>query len=196
MKMNVYEKLAKAKEIFHNEQITKSKTNTFAKFKYMELSDIIPVLDRVEKELKVVVMTTFTNELVTTKFINIEEPSEVIEFTSSYNIDLETGQIKGVQKVGAQHTYFRRYMLMLVFEIIENDAVEEQTGKPQTQKAQKAPKKPQNNAVKEEFKQLANEYSTRNNVTLKDIFSEFNITGNSTDEEIAQATMTLKQVLF
>lgn len=127
--------------------------------------------------------------------VNIDNTEEK-HLVSGFGTGIDTGD-KGWGKAS---TYALKYCLMNAYKIPTGDDPDFEASpeydKPQTQKAQQVPKKPQKNAVKEEFKQLANEYSTRNNVALKDIFSEFNITGNSTDEEIAQATMTLKQVLF
>lgn len=134
VKKNIYQKLISARDIFATEEIKKSKTNTYAKYKYMELDDILPISKKIEKEIGAVVVISFEGNSVIGKFVNTDKPDEEIVFKSYYSETLSTGKINGVQQIGAQHTYFRRYMYMLVFDIIENDIVEMNTGKEKVEK--------------------------------------------------------------
>jgi len=174
MKENIYQKLTKARMMILEKELKKSATNNFAKFKYMELTDIIPVTEKICNEIGITVITSFTDDLATTKVINHDNIEEVIEFTSPFNILLETGQIKGAQRIGALHTYFRRYMLMLVFEIMEHDAIDSQ--EPES-KSKPIIKKEIKNSKEEEEKQL-----------LKNEFIELNKKYKFTKEELKKIT--------
>ena len=161
--LNVYQKLTKARTMLLEQELKKSATNSFAKFNYMELTDIIPVTEKICSEIGISVITSFEEELAVTKVINHDNMEEVITFTSPFNLALETGQIKGAQKVGALHTYFRRYMLMLVFEIMEHDAIDGQdsTGaKPLPKKGKQEPKQVdlELEAIKNEFIKMNKEH--------------------------------------
>jgi hypothetical protein len=161
-KLNVYQKLTKARNMLLEQELKKSATNNFAKFKYMELTDIIPATEKICEEVGITIITSFNDELATTKVINHDNIEEVIEFTSPFNTNLETGQIKGAQKIGALHTYFRRYMLMLVFEIMEHDAIDGADNTKPTKKANSKNAAPKQvdlelEAIKNEFIKLNKE---------------------------------------
>jgi hypothetical protein len=74
-----------------------------------------------------------------------EENYQYIEYAFVNVVDLKSGeeelfkketrecQVQGaqpIQNLGSKSTYMKRYMYMDVFEIVENDAIEENTGKP------------------------------------------------------------------
>lgn len=61
--------------------------------------------------------------------INLENEDDVIELTKeTANVNLQASQ--PIQNLGGKTTYMKRYMYMDLLEINENDAVEEETGKP------------------------------------------------------------------
>lgn len=82
-------------------------------------------------------------ETVTTE----EENFQYVEYAYLQVIDVETGDVEEfkketrecqvqaaqpIQNLGSKSTYMKRYMYMDVFEINENDSIEENTGKPVT----------------------------------------------------------------
>lgn len=120
--MNVFEKLNEARLLFQNANVKKSGQNKFAGYTYYELSDILPAINKIAKELKFCCVVNFTSELATLSFVDCEN-NEKIDFTSP----MATASLKGcheVQNTGASETYLKRYLYQNCFEIVENDALD------------------------------------------------------------------------
>ena len=120
--MNVYEKLATARVEFQNRKPKMSGKNKFAGYTYFELSDILPVINQIGKEIGFVTVVSFTKEIGSLLFIDSEKPSDVIGFESP----MSTASLKGcheVQNLGAVETYVKRYLYQNAFEIVESDAL-------------------------------------------------------------------------
>ena len=121
--MNVYQKLQKCRFELQNMKLKKSGNNKFAGFTYFELSDFLPSINELCEKHGLFTRTTFTSDLAMLEVINAEMPEEVIVFTSPQ----AEATLKGchaIQNVGAVETYQRRYLLMVAFEIVENDALD------------------------------------------------------------------------
>lgn len=120
--MNVYEKLAKARVMFQANNPKMSGKNTYAGYTYFELSDILPVINKIGAEIGFVCEVSFSGESATLLFRNTEKPDEFITFTSP----MSTASLKGcheVQNLGAVQTYIKRYLYQNAFEIVESDAL-------------------------------------------------------------------------
>ena len=101
-----------------------------------------------KQELPTKTTTTYINNEageVVEEVVTKEENFTYVEYANLAVIDVETGDeelfkketanvslqaAQPIQNLGGKSTYMKRYMYMDVFEINENDAVEEQTGKP------------------------------------------------------------------
>ena len=198
---NIQSKLLKMRKGFLESNIKKSAENTYAKYSYYTLEDILPVLQMVQEENKALVTTSFeyddaNNQIAITRVINIEDATDVIEFKSCVDIFLPVMKIKGTQAIGANHTYFRRYMLLIVFEINEADVIEMTTGMPENKKANITPNKQAVNnddltKIKEEFKNNAQSYANFKEKNIKDIFNDLKINGTSSKKEIESANKML-----
>ena len=132
---NITKKLAKARIMFQSKGVTMSGENTFAKYKYYELSDILPVTNKINEELGILTMVSFTADLATCEVID-SESGEKITFTSP----MSTANLKGchdVQNLGAVQTYIKRYLYQNVYEITESDVLDGTMGKDE-----KTPPKP------------------------------------------------------
>jgi hypothetical protein len=118
--MNVYEKLVDARIRFQSSNPKMSGENTFAKYKYFELQDILPAINLLSKELKFICRVTFREDLARLDFIDTEKPDDFISFDSPFS----TASLKGcheVQNLGAVETYLKRYLYQNCFEIVESD---------------------------------------------------------------------------
>jgi len=118
--MNVYEKLNEARKMFQDKKIKMSGKNLFSGYSYYELSDIIPEINILAKELKFSCVVSFYDELANLSFIDVEKPADIITFSSP----MSTANLKGchpVQNLGAVETYIRRYLYQTAFEIVETD---------------------------------------------------------------------------
>ena len=105
-------------------------------------------IDKEKQELPSKTTTTHINNdegAIVEEVITKEENFTYTEYANLLVIDVETGEedlfkketanvslqaAQPIQNLGGKSTYMKRYMYMDVFEINENDAVEEQTGKP------------------------------------------------------------------
>lgn len=118
--MNIYEKIQKAKELILEANLKKSGKNSFAGYTYYELADILPTIIKVCNELKLFTLVNFTEEYATLDIINIEEPKEMVQYSSPMK-ELSLKGANAIQALGGVQTYQRRYLYMSAFDIIEND---------------------------------------------------------------------------
>jgi hypothetical protein len=123
--MNVYEKLAEARLKIAEKGMKKNGENSFAGYTYFELSDILPAVNAVNKELNLLSVFSFADKVATLCVINGEKPEEVITFEVAYSPD--GASLKGCHKVqndGAVQTYVKRYLYQNAYEIAEGDALD------------------------------------------------------------------------
>ena len=169
--LNVYGKLAVARTMFLNSDVKKTGTNTYAEFKYFTLEDIIPFKQAIFNEVGLVDAISFGAEVATLTLTNIDNPEERIEFVSPLRED-ESLIKNPIQKLGAIETYVRRYLYLLMLDIVEADTVDAVSGKKED-KPTKAPKKatkPATPAERQETKkELINEDGEATDTQIKGI---------------------------
>lgn len=120
---NIYVKLVEARVRFQESKIEKTGNNSFAKYKYFQLDDFIPTIDKINKELGLCTIFNLTDNEATLTMVNVDNPTEVIVF----NAPSEKVEIKGatsVQNLGGEITYLKRYLYQNAYEITEPDLVE------------------------------------------------------------------------
>ena len=127
--LNVYGKLAVARGKFLSAGVKKTGKNTYAEFKYFTLEDIIPIKQSIFNEVGLMDCISFGTEVATLTLTNIDNPEESIEFMSPLKED-ESLIKNPIQKLGAVETYVRRYLYLLMLDIVEADAIEAVTDKP------------------------------------------------------------------
>lgn len=155
--MNVYAKLCLAREMFLNSNVKKTGVNRYAEFKYFTLEDIIPVKQQIFKELGLVDTISFGDNKAVLTIYNTDNPEEVILFTTP-TADDESLIKNPIQKLGAVETYVRRYLYLLVLDIVESDTVDAVSGKADTETGKQAePKKSNRPASPEERKETKKE---------------------------------------
>ena len=118
--MNVYEKLSKARVMFQENNPKMSGKNNYAGYTYFELSDILPVINKIGAEIGFVCEVSFSKDEAVLLFRNTEKTDESICFHSP----MSTASLKGcheVQNLGAVQTYLKRYLYQNCFEIVEAD---------------------------------------------------------------------------
>jgi hypothetical protein len=175
--LNIYGKLAVARSMFLKNGAKKTGTNNYAEFKYFTLEDIIPVKQAIFNEVGLVDLVTFENDRATLALINIDSPEEYIEFMSPLRED-ESLIKNPIQKLGAIETYVRRYLYLLMLDIVEADAIDELAGK--EDKPTKVPKKATKPATTEERQE-----------TKKELINE---DGEATDTQIKAIKNGLKKL--
>jgi hypothetical protein len=121
--MNIYEKLMEARIEFHSADIKKSGWNDFSKYNYFELSDFVMPILKLCKKHKLFTKVTFTKELATLCVLDMENPDQSITFTSP----MGGAALKGtheIQQIGAVETYQRRYLYVMMMDVVEHDAID------------------------------------------------------------------------
>jgi hypothetical protein len=141
--MSVYKKLQEARIKLQNTELKKSGHNKFAGYKYFELGDFLPSIQKICDQLGLCGVVSFNHEMAFLQIIDTEDGTSVM-FTSP----MSSAALKGchdVQNLGAVQTYLRRYLWVNAFEIVEHDALDATMGsdapkKPEAVVAKPAPK--------------------------------------------------------
>ena len=160
--MNVFEKLNEARVRFQSANVKKSGTNKFAGYTYYELSDILPAINMLARELKFTCVVNFGADVATLDFVDIEKDAK-ITFTSP----MSKASLKGcheVQNLGAAETYMKRYLYQHCFEIVENDMLDATAEPPRAQqRPQGNPQRPQGNPQRQGNYSQQGGYSQQDN---------------------------------
>lgn len=120
--------------MFQQRNVKKSGQNTFSKYHYFELDDIVPPKTEIFNELNLCDLISFTDNEATLTLVNIENTDETLVFTSPMR-ELDLKGANAVQLLGGVETYQRRYLYMAVLDIVESDqfdAADNITPKPKT----------------------------------------------------------------
>ena len=120
--MNIYEKINEARIMLQDLQIKKSGKNAFSKQNYFELSDIVPPLNAICKELGLNNLISFGIDIATMTITDTENSDQV-----SVTSPMSTAALKGcheVQNLGAVETYLRRYLYQIAYEVVERDILD------------------------------------------------------------------------
>lgn len=124
---NIYQRLMQARLDFAKKNIEPSGYNVHLNFDYLELKDIVPVANKVLNDNKIMLITTFIEGACVGHVIDLLGKEEAIVFTIPLpdpTKDAERLKLNVVAMTGAQVTYLRRYMYMLVLDITINDEVD------------------------------------------------------------------------
>lgn len=120
--MSVYKKLQDARIKLQNTELKKSGHNKFAGYKYFELGDFLPAIQKICADMGLCGVVSFDHNMAFLQIIDTEDNSSIM-FTSP----MSSAALKGchdVQNLGAVQTYLRRYLWVNAFEIVEHDAIE------------------------------------------------------------------------
>ena len=124
--MGVYKKLMQARLELQQTNLSKSGHNKFAGYKYFELGDFLPSIQKIFSKLNICGIVSFGQELATLTITDLEDGSQT-QITSP----MSTAALKGcheVQNLGAVQTYIRRYLWVAALEIVEHDVVDASAG--------------------------------------------------------------------
>ena len=147
-KLNVWQKLNKARKMFLDENIQKSGFNaTGDGFFYFELKDIVPAATKIFNEVGIAQQMYFTERDAYAQVHNCDDPEETpilfsIPFEKQEPIISRAGNVvtPKIQCMGSSVTYYRRYLWQLILDIIQQDEVDSTDTSVKLEKAQEAPK--------------------------------------------------------
>ena len=166
---NIYEKLIEARRRFQEANVKKTGKNRYAEFKYFTLEDIVPAKTQIFNDLGLVDVVTFEADRAYLDLYSVSDLSDPIRFASPTAPD-ESLIKNPIQKVGAIETYVRRYLYMLMLDIIEIDLIEETTDKDEDPAPAKKSNRPASPEKREEVKkELIDEGGEATEVQIKSI---------------------------
>lgn len=123
IKKNIYEKLQTMRVELQKMDLKKSGQNKFVGYSYFEQSDFLPAIKELMLKHKTTSIITFSKEIANLRLINTENPQEFIDFPAP----MAETVLKGahpIQNLGAVETYQRRYLYINVFDIVEDDMLD------------------------------------------------------------------------
>ncbi len=156
---NLYAKLNVVR-VELSKSLEKSGKNNYSKYDYFQLKDFMPQalalcneqglftkfwIDKEKIELPSKKVTQYLNGENQGEIVTEENNFQYVEYAYVLVVDVESGAeelfkketrevtlqaSQPIQNLGGKNTYMKRYMYMDVFEINENDSVEEETGAP------------------------------------------------------------------
>lgn len=131
--MNIYEKLQNVRVELAAEGLQKSGDNSYSNYKYFELADFVPQINRLCQKHKLGHHMTISDDAKQVVLIinDMEKADNFIKFS----IPLSSANLKAshpVQNLGAVITYSRRYLYIMAFDIVQTDILESITGKENT----------------------------------------------------------------
>ena len=129
--LNVWAKLLGVRSEFYGAGAKKTGRNIHAEFMYFELVDIVPVAEELFAKYGLLLIPSFTETAAVAEVINIHDPGEKITFSIPLQFIAEPGKFRmnEVQGVGAVVTYYRRYLYMIVLDLVESDGIDNQKPK-------------------------------------------------------------------
>jgi hypothetical protein len=126
--MTVHKKLNQVRVALLGTAMTKSGLNKFANYRYFELNDFMPVVQKMFDDYGLCGIVSYGPTLATLTITDIDDMTHV-EVTSP----MSTAALKGcheVQNLGAVLSYIRRYLWVTALEIVEHDALDAMASNP------------------------------------------------------------------
>ena len=162
-KLNVYQKLNIARQMFIKSGTKKTGKNFSIGYAYFELEDIVPVATDIFNEVGIITIVSFTEERGMMLVMNTDNPTpeQSITFQTPMRYADTNKGTNAVQALGSTHTYVRRYLYMMALDIVESDEMdasagaEEKTVPPPAVKAQPVPAEEAVASVKKPKKKTA-----------------------------------------
>ena len=137
--MTVYRKLQAARHELVNSGIKKTGHNTYGNWKYYQLEDFIPTVNKIFDAVGLCGVVTF-GEMAMLTIYDTEDGSSVQFFSPIVYAENNKGQ--AIQVLGSTHTYLRRYLWLLAMEITESDQIDSQQQEEKPVKIEKPAAKP------------------------------------------------------
>lgn len=118
----VYDKLQRARVTLQSIELKKSGHNKFAGYRYFELADFLPTVNKIFDDIGLCHTLEFTSDLATMRIIDTENGG-----CAKFTCPMAEAHLKGchpVQNLGASITYISRYLLVMAMAIVEHDSID------------------------------------------------------------------------
>ena len=126
----VSKRLNRARIAFAKKQIKKSGRNSFLKFDYFTLDDIIPAAREVltAEGLSIQFEKDRKDQCMCARVVDMDNPKGAVVFNTGIPLTLNPKTDTEVQMFGKMQTYSRRYLYLLVLDICEPDEIDAGAG--------------------------------------------------------------------
>lgn len=122
-KLNIYQKIQKARVDLQNKDLKKTGYNKYSNYKYFELGDFLPYVNEICQEIGLYCEFQFNEKEATLTLYD----SENEEKKRVWSTPVEIATLKGcsaIQNIGGTQKFARRYLYMMAFEIAETDVID------------------------------------------------------------------------
>lgn len=122
VKLNIYQKIQKARVELQKRDIKKTGLNKYSNYKYFELGDFLPHINDICFEVGLYTEFEYGEEEAFLYLIDCDNP----EIKRRWRTPVKVPALKGctdIQAIGGSQTFSRRYLYMMAFEISETDIV-------------------------------------------------------------------------
>lgn len=164
-KLNLFQKLQKARVELQEMNLKKSGHNKFAGFSYYELADFLPAINIICNNVGLFTAISFETEYAILKIFDCEDMEKFIEFKSPMK-EIQQKGCNDIQSLGSVETYSRRYLYLTAFEIVENDFSDAVVGK--DEKKQPIQKSITSGTIKQ-INLLVEQYAKEAEKTVEDV---------------------------
>lgn len=118
----VYAKLQKCRVELQNMELKKSGHNSYAGYRYFELSDLLPAINTLFDIYGLCYSLQFDNDMATMFVVDVDTGNSI-----KFCCPMQQATLKGcmpVQNLGASLTYISRYLLVMALAVSEHDSVD------------------------------------------------------------------------
>lgn len=133
--MNIYMKINALRADVNDSEISKSGKNTFQNYRYMELSDFLPTIIKLNKKYGLYTHIDIIDNIGSLTVRNTDNPEEVVVFelqiptvnefvVGDDGVNIPVAFNNKVQSTGALETYCRRYLYLMYAEIAVPDEID------------------------------------------------------------------------
>lgn len=166
-KLNLFQKLQKARVELQEMSLKKSGHNKFAGFSYYELSDFLPAINIICHNVGLFTAISFEMDYAILRIYDCEDMEKFIEFKSPMK-EIQQKGCNDIQSLGSVETYSRRYLYLTAFEIVENDFSDAVLG---SDDKRKILSNNITNGTKSQINILAKQYAELAGKALEDVMS-------------------------
>lgn len=124
--MSVHQKLMEARLKLQATKLEKTGHNKFAGYKYFELGDFLPTVQKIFYDLKLSGYVSYLPDVAVLTITDMEDGTQLF-----INSPMASAALKGahdIQNLGAVQTYLRRYLWVTAMEIVEHDILDASLG--------------------------------------------------------------------
>jgi len=114
--------------MIQQKNLRKSGKNNFSNFSYYELSDFIPSVNEVFKEIGLLGRFSIEDGKANLQIFNADNRHDQMDFSiPTASVDIKN--CTPIQSIGAMNTYLKRYLYMNALELVENDMLDAGVGR-------------------------------------------------------------------